>query len=457
MGRFFKAAFWGFLIFCTAFLTGCKKSESEKSLSYQARKSDRSNKIVIWTSSSEFAQYSELFNKIYKNDSAVIVYKENPALSLPPASDEEVPDIIVGSWLRTEKIPSDFKSLDYIFDYKNLSYDIFYPQLLETGRYFNSQYLLPVSFNIPAIIFSSENSSKISDDYILSLEQLRSLGSEYNKYNKKGNFTRIGFVPLGNDDFLYQAAKLSGVDFRLSVDKIVWNEDALTKTEAFLRDWVITENESAKTEEDFTFKYLFMPDYRQVTSGRTLFAYTTSDRLFKILKDQVIDIDYRWLYAPAQNQSENSEKTESGSIPVDDSLVMLGIYKYAKNVPGATEFISWFFDAESQRQILQRKTSLNLETEQFGIAGGFSAVQNVTEQILPLFYTALLSNLPPAHTLSVPQVLPARWESYLSMVVKPYLRAAIEADDDDFDENGNYVPAQTIESLETEWRKKVFD
>lgn len=400
------------------------------------QKKAAANRIVIWTSCSEFAQYIELYNKTHTEDNAILVYKENPALSLPPAKDEQAPDIVIGSWLRTDKTQNYFKNLDYMFDHQDLSSGMFYPQLLESGRTHHSLYLLPVSFNLPAVIYSSDNAKYISDSYTLSPEQIRSIGAEYNNKNKKGAYTRIGFAPLGNNDFLYLVTKLKGVDFRSEKNQMVWEETELQNTTAFLRDWIITENTSAQTEEDFTFKYLFMPYYRQVNSGRTLFAYTTSNEFLKMMKDQTVNIDYRWIYSDT-------------SIPIEDTFTMLGIYKNCNNQVGAANFISWFFQPENQKAILERKEALNLETELFGIADGFSSVREVTEHILPIFYTQLLSNLPPAQMLTVPQELPAQWKSYKEMVVEEYLQQALRAET-------NTAPI-TIHELENEWRKKVYN
>ena len=94
-----------FLIFAlSVFLFSCNSQQQEQK-----------KRIVIWTSCSEFVQYIELFNTTHKENSAILVYKENPALSIPPASDETPPDIIVGSWLRNDKPYKNFKPLDYIF------------------------------------------------------------------------------------------------------------------------------------------------------------------------------------------------------------------------------------------------------------------------------------------------------------------------------------------------------
>lgn len=400
-----------------------------------SQKEDKENRIVIWTSNSEFAQYIELFNKTHKSEKAVLVYKENPALSLPPAKDELAPDIIVGSWLRNDAPQKNFKNLNYLFNNKKLTSDIFYPQLLESGKKHNIQYLLPVSYNLPAIIFANYNKNNVSDSYILSFNQIRSTAAAYNTKNAKGAYTKIGFTPLNNSDFLYLATKLNDVNFHEEKKRIVYDEEKLKQTAIALKEWVEKENGSSQIEEDFAFKYLFMPTYRQVTSDRTLFSYMTSDQLFKVMKNQNLGIDYRWI-------------VEDKKIPIEDSFIMMGIYSKASNQIGATEFISWFFQSENQRAILERKENLNLDVEQFGIAGGFSAVRDVTEHVLPLYYTELLTNLPPAPMLSVPQKLPARWENYKDLVVESYIKGVIK-------EGPELAP--TIADLEKEWRKKVFD
>ena len=405
--------------------TGCRKN-----------KATEEHRVVIWTSCSEFAQYIELFNKTHKDNRAILVYKDNSALSLPPAKDELVPDIIVDSWLRNEAFNRSFCSLDYLFDNQILTSEIFYSQLLEAGRRKHVQYLLPVSFNLPAIIFSNENKDLVTDSYTLTMQQIREISSPFNQKNKNDSYTRMGFTVLSNPDFTYLATKLNGVKFHEEKGQIVWDEAKLQQTANLLKEWIVTDNGSVQIEEDFAFKYLFMPNYRQVTSGRTLFAYTNSASLFKMLKEQNLDIDYRWI-------------VQDKSIPISDSLMMMGIYKDCNNKVGATEFIRWFFQSESQREILERKESMGLETEMFGISGGFSSVRDVTEHILPVYYTHLLTNLPPSQMFSLPQILPPRWESYKSMVVEPYLHNAVSALE------GESIPS--IQDLEQEYHKKVFD
>ena len=417
MAKYFRMAV--LLAACTLFFFSCREESQER--------------IVIWTSCAEFAQYTELFNSTHPGSNAVIVYKENPAQELPPAKDELPPDIVIGSWLRTDKTHKQFKSLDYLFDRQTISSSMFYTQLLDAGKVRKNQYLLPVSFNLPAVIFADYNSDYIKENYTLTLDQIKAAGLSYNEKDKKDSFSRIGFLPSANDDFLYLTTKLYGVDFREEKGQITWSDLRLRNAVSYDRDWINNTNGSAQDEQDFAYKYLFMPDYRQVTSGRTLLAYTTSNKMFGYMKGQELNIDYRWIKG-------------DGFIPIEDSFLMTGIYAKASNEQGATEFLSWFFDSETQKAILERKIAMELNNEMFGIADGFSALRDITEHILPIYYNQLLTNLPPAQLLRLPQKLPARWDSYKSVVVEPYLNAAITTDE-----------KVSISDYEAEWRKKVFD
>jgi len=61
-----------------------------------------------------------------------------------------------------------------------------------------------------------------------------------------------------------------------------------------------------------------------------------------------------------------------------------------------------------------------LETS-FGIAGGFSAIRPVTEQVFPQFYPDLLRHMPPQDFLSPPNILPSNWMEIKQRVILPYL------------------------------------
>ena len=59
----------------------------------------------------------------------------------------------------------------------------------------------------------------------------------------------------------------------------------------------------------------------------------------------------------------------------------------------------------------------------------------------------MLQNLPVAQMIEVPQNLPPRWESYKSVVIQPYIKESIKNEEYNL----------SINDLEKEWLKKVFD
>ncbi|MCQ2577862.1 MAG: extracellular solute-binding protein [Treponema sp.] len=390
-------------------------------------------RTIIWTNNPEFAQYIELYNRKSSENAAVLVYKENPADSLPPAKDELPPDIIISSYLNTEKPEQYFKPLDYLFDYQRLSSSDFYEDLLNVGHKNSHQYLLPVSFNLPLLIFSGTNESRLHEQYMMSLKSFQDTAVLFNETTKSGAFSKMGFTPSASEDFSYLVTKLMGTDFHEENGSVLWDDNKLQASINYLKNWTNNSNGGLSTEEDFAYKYLFMPSYRRITSGRTLFSYTTSDDLFKYLKDDSLNISYRWII-------------ENGNIPIEDSYLMMGVYKGCQNQAGATDFITWFLNTDNQRTILERKLATNLDTEMFGIAGGFSAVREVNERILPLYYKQLLGNLPPSSLLTVPKNLPAKWESYKKNVIIPYVKESIKKEE-----------KVDIQTYITEWEKGILN
>jgi len=390
------------LLLCAVFFAGCSLK--------------RETLVTIWTDIPEFTEYGELFNDTHDKKKVILVYKKNPSEAIASKTEKNPPDIVVAPWLRTDKTSRFFRSIDTIFDGNGITQSIFYPQLLEAGKIRQSYYLLPVSFNLPAVIFSRENAAAVADNYTLSIERIKEAGAAFNVRQRNGVYTRIGFAPQAGNSFLYFTVKAKGAQFRESKSSFTWNADKLSDAIAYLRDWSKNVNTSSETERDFIYKYLSMPNFKRVTSGRTLFAYITSDALFSLTPEQSEMLDYRWIY-------------DGNKIPIEDSFVTLGIPKRAKHPNAAYDFIEWFLSTETQRTILERKAKQNLDIYRFGIAGGFSSIREVNEHILPLYKTMLLTNTPPTDMLGIPEKLPADWELIKEQIIVPYIRDEVQNTD----------------------------
>ncbi len=396
------------------------------------RSGEKTQVAVLWTDEAEFASYAELFNTSQDTYRVVVTYKPNPVDAFPPAKDDQ-PDIVVGAWLKNSKIRSNFKPLDYLFGDLYINPQIFYPQLLELGNVQGNQYLLPVSFNLPAIIFSTKNQQFIEDDFMLSLDQIRQAGASFNKQTKNGDYTAIGFSPRWTPDFLYLTAKLKKANFQETETAFSWDAAALKDTIAYLKDWTETVNTSAVTEDDFQFKYLYNPAYKLVTGDRCLFAYLTSNELFRHPREKLQDIEFRWIQ-------------ENGRISIADRIIYMGLYKKSKHTEAAEAFIIWFMNEATQKALLERSRDMGILDRSFGISNGFSAIKNVNERVFPLFYPLLLGHLPPQETLMTPNILPKDWDKQKEQIVIPYLAEAVVAD-----ENTYVIP---LEDRLAEWMKR---
>jgi hypothetical protein len=273
------------------------------------------------------------------------------------------------------------------------------------GNIDGKQYLLPVSFNIPAVIFARGN--QLSNPFTVGFSEMKKLGKDYN-VEKNGVYTRMGFSPSWDNNFLFLTATLFNASFR-ETDHLVWDSAALDRAMSFAYDWMCEANSGIQAVDDFTFKYFYEPPAKLAISGRILFTCMDSDAFFTLAEDRRNNLDFRWL-------------AERNTIPLTEGSVYLGLVKKGKGAKAADAFLRWFFRADTQRYLLEESRKNRIYETSFGIGGGFSGMRTVTEQIFPQFYPDLLGHMPPQEYLSPANILPNNWITLKEKVVLPYLR-----------------------------------
>lgn len=383
------------------------------SFSFVSCSADNDSTVIIWTDRQEMASYAELFNLTHKNVKAVAIYKKSPISSLPPEKNEIQPDLIIGSWLKSSKTRKFFTPVDYLLDENSLNRNDFYPQMLEYGVLNKKQYLIPLSFNLPMMVFARQNESILENDHTLTLNTLMKASSEFNS-KKDATYTAIGYAPSWDTEFLYEASKIFGSNYQEKGLAFSWDDTALSATVDFMRNWTLEHNKDTSTETDFQFKYLYMPKFKQVSSGKTAFTYMQSDEFFTMSNEQSIGLTFRWLV-----------NDENKSL-VDDDIVTMGIFHNAHNKKGAEIFMQWISTEAAQSELMNRRSSINLDTVTFGIAGGFSAIKSVNSTAFPARYRELLGNLPGEESLVMPLILPYRWPTLKEKVLAPYLQTVTD-------------------------------
>jgi ABC-type glycerol-3-phosphate transport system substrate-binding protein len=367
--------------------------------------SERKTTAILWTDRPEFAFYGEYFNAAQDVFKIEIRYFDSLAQKL--ATSPSHPDIVVGSWLKSASTRVFFKSLDGFFKRKNISKNTFYNRLLDMGRVDGRLYLLPVSFNAPALIFARDKGELLSSPFTVGFDEMKRLGKDYN-IEKGGGYTRMGFSPLWDDDFLYITATLFNASFREAVP-LAWDAAAIERAMGFIYDWTHEVNTNSQAEEDFFFKYFYDPSAKLILSGRILFSYMDSDDFFTLAEEQRNNLDFRWI-------------AEDETIPLTEGSVYLGLPKKGRANGAAAAFVRWFFEIETQRQLLENSKNNRMHETSFGISGGFSALRPVTEYIFPQFYPGLLGHILPENVLSPANILPGHWAVLKERVILPYLR-----------------------------------
>ena len=367
-----------------------------------------SSRAILWTDRPEFAFYTEFFNTSQEKYKVEVRFFDSSTQKLTEPGEH--PDMVAASWLKNSSTKALFKPLDNIFSKEGPERSSFYSRLLLLGRIEKNQYLLPVSFNIPAIIFTRDSSQVPSNPFTIEMAEIREQGKAYNRLSG-GVYTRMGFSPSSSNEFLFLAAVLYGVSFREG-SPIAWDPQALEQCVTWIRQWINEANTNIQMEEDFTFKYFHNPPDRLVNSGRTLYMYMDSAGYFTLPEERRVNLDFRWF-------------ASKETIPVEEWIVYYGIHKKAKSKSAAKEFTRWFFKPETQKLLLEASKNKKLHETSFGIAGGFSAMKTVTEQIFPQFYPDLLGHIPPENYLYPPNILPRNWMAIKERVLFPYLRERI--------------------------------
>jgi ABC-type glycerol-3-phosphate transport system substrate-binding protein len=384
---------------------------------------------VLWTDRPEFVIYGELFNSAQEQYKVETRYFPSPAQKLTQPGDE-YPDIVVGNWLKSASTRTLFKPLDSLFKKGSISKEAFYPRLLALGNIEEKQYLLPVAFNLPVLVFEEEKGSLLSSPFTVSLEEIKELGKNYN-LERNGVYSRMGFSPAWNDEFLFITATLFNTSFREGVP-LAWDPLALERAMTFISDWIGEANTSIQAEDDFAFKYFYDPPTKLVLSERILFTYMGSSDFFTIPEERRTHLDFRWIAG-------------NNTIPLSEETLYYGIYKNGKAQKASEAFTQWFFQVETQRRLLETGKQMRMNETLFGIGSGFSAMQSVTEQIFPRFYPKLLGHMPPADFLSPPNILPRNWMTIKERVILPYMRDRIR-------HNGSETMRYLDERL-TEWSR----
>ncbi len=401
---------------------------------------ERDDPIIIWSERSELASYVELFNATH-DIKAVLVYKDGVSRSLPPARDEQLPDLIIGSWLKTSAVKKNFSPIEKFFSQNKLSRSDFYANLLNYGSFGGTQYLLPVSFNLPAVVFDEGNTSFVTNSHILTLDQIRAADGAFSTKDDRDVYEMMGFAPSWDADFLYLATKAMGASFSEGGTTFSYDKSSLETSVRYMRDWTLENHGSSSAEQDFKFSYLYRSKSDWLSEGRSLFCYMNSREFYTMQEDSDSTLSFRWI-------------SNGKGIMIEDDIVCMGLYRKARNPNKAEVFIEWFFRDDTQKALMERYQAMALDTPEFGIAGGFSSIRSVNDTLFPVFYHDLLGNIPLEEQLVLPESLPSRFDIFKKRIIIPFLVENCQAEP--LQEGEQKKALKSLDDYIADWRRQAF-
>jgi ABC-type glycerol-3-phosphate transport system substrate-binding protein len=391
------------------------------------------NVAILMTDSPVFAFYADSYNASQDRYHIELQYRPNVSRALAEQT-EPPPTLVLGRHLVNDAARSRFVNMDYLFRELILNPSGIYQSLMDRGDFDGRQLLLPIAFNMPLVAYRRGEEKLAKDNFVISLDEIRAASAAGNTI-KGANFSRMGFSPRWDADFLMLYARMNGADFREG-KPISWNDDGLLASVKGLNAWSSEVNRSARDEEDFQFKYLYLPAYLSVAEGRIRFAYMNSSEYFLLSEERRASLDYRWVAADT-------------SIPVLEDILYAGILRRGKGRSAAESFLKWFLREDTQRLLLERAKQMRTNESVFGIAGGFSSIRSVNEKVMPSFYPTLLGHLPPPQYIQAPPALPTEWPDLSSRVLKPFLLNASGSVPADFD------PKADLRRRLDQWKKQA--
>ncbi|NBC30974.1 MAG: hypothetical protein GVY29_13395, partial [Spirochaetes bacterium] len=171
--------------------------------------------VSVWSDSPEVAAYLELYNSSQESYRAGVELVDSVADSLQQRDDH--PDVAFGSFLANQTTFPLFSDVSRLVG--EIGEERFYTSLLQAGVEEQTQRLLPVSFNLPTVMFSAGGANQELPDFALTPQELRVAGGEFNEQEneqEEERYVRMGFSPRWNSDFLYTVARLYGAGFHES-------------------------------------------------------------------------------------------------------------------------------------------------------------------------------------------------------------------------------------------------
>ncbi len=369
--------------------------------------------VRLITNRAEMAAYVDRFNALQSDVRVEIAYQEIPSQAVLNGVSG---DVVIGEWLASPAMMDRFDSLGDLVKPGRIDPSWFYGGLVSMGSRDNRPVLIPVSFSLPAIVFSRSGMQAELSSMFMPLGTLKTLAQAFNSPGKTGVSSALGFSPLWNRDFLDAAALLFGARFRPGRNGLPgWDQDGLSRLVEFTRSWLSDVNGGAAADQAFMTRNFVQPWYKLLMGKKILFALASFTDYYALPEEKRRDLDFRWL-------------SQGSAIPVMEDVLFAGVLASSRNKGGARAFLDWFCSPAVQRSLLDVNQSRRIGV--FGVTNGFSSFKSINEKDLPQKYPFLLGHIPSENFLTFPETLPDNWLRARDEVIRPWIAKTASGDED---------------------------
>lgn len=364
-------------------------------LAFSCSKQER---LVLLTDEIDAVTAAEIFNSENRDYKVIVQYL--PDLDRFLTSDRPEADMVIGHQLDTPAIRKKMVRIS-----PSIYKDSLYGYLLIGKKSFR---LIPLSFDLPVILFSKTNQPEFGNSHFIENQELRTLGIRFNKKGRSG-MDRVGFLPLRYDLFVYLTAEYFGANFWVDGETLQNNDAALDEAISLLRDWSVSDNDQTGRQRGFLEKYGYIPDVRLLAESKILFSFSTLSEMFQLPEHERRPLDFRYY-------------SHDRSFPVGNT-VYFGIPAQSGKKKKARSFLVWLLQPETQKKILDFKQQKRMN--RFGFFGGLSTNPTVNELVFGEIYPDLLGHIPDEKYLTEQRDCGDNWRSIKSQVVIPWLRKRV--------------------------------
>lgn len=353
---------------------------------------------TLWTNVPEVASAVETFNASQREWQLLVEYKEDPAPLLTASG--RTADLVIARGLATSSVKSAMGSLDFLFDRGKLAKASFYHRILDAGQQNDRLRLIPISFDLPVLVFSQKVTPSLPG-FSLSLDELQAKNVDFDAQTVKGQ-RRIAFSPRW-EAFGPTFLEWSGVRFQEGFQGGLTWDSSLVAGLARLQGWTPP---GGTDVVEFQRKYLQASPLPALTTGRVQFYPSTLATFLTLPWKDRRDLDFRFL-------------EQEGRILATEGTVWAGIPSSSLTRGAGEQFLAWFFQPDVQKRLIE--AARTEDDRNFGLAQGLSSVVATNGAPLVDAYPHLTGRLPGADQISFWAALPTDWPTLRTSVLKPWL------------------------------------